>query len=77
MTKHLPFLYSNVVQPMRNDIRQLMIEMQIASEVDLICSYCHFMKFTVPSLDFYQIKDELYFKIIEMKEKYQRVIVEY
>ena len=36
MLKYLPFAYSKIVQPMREEIRQMMFEMHIASESDII-----------------------------------------
>ena len=37
-----------------------MLEMQIASESDLISSNWPFMDMIIPNFDFYQIKDDLH-----------------
>ena len=77
MLKYLPFIFSKVVQPMREEIRLMMFEMHIASESDIIGTSWQFMQIVFPKYDYFEIKESINYRVMELWEKYQEIIQSY
>ena len=74
---HLEFIYSEVVIPLSEEIRLLLIDNNLVSEGDIFNSTCEFSSLVWRGDDAFQLHKDLSLLFEEIKERYHLIVKEY